>query len=84
MLSRMTEQSNEDGRQTLEEIRRLLDDFDSSNAGEPLPTRIADLIGGFDSWTDLSIRRLHEIHRLTGAECESCGRYLDTPQGTAP
>jgi hypothetical protein len=39
--------------------------------------RVRDLISGFDGWVDLTIRRLHEIHRLIGAECEACGKYLD-------
>jgi len=72
-----------DPQQTLSEIRRLLDDFDSTNADEPLASRISDLIAGFDSWTDLAIRRLHEIHRLQGNECESCGKHLDPNQSGA-
>ena len=75
----MSEISGEDARRTLSEIKRLLDEFDDSSSEAPLASRVADLISGFDSFCDLAIKRLHEIHRLTGAECPSCGKYLDNP-----
>jgi hypothetical protein len=75
--SDVSESPNEDAQRTIAEIQRLLDEFDDTGSEDPLPSRVADLIAGFDSWCDLAIRRLHEIHRLTGAECPSCGRYPD-------
>ena len=71
----MTDDSGEAARRTIAEIKRLLDDFDSTNSEDPLPGRVSDLIAGFDSWCNLAINRLHEIHRLTGAECPSCEKY---------
>lgn len=68
-------QDPDDPKQTLAEIRQMLDDFDDTNSDQALAQRVADLIAGFDSWCDLAIKRLHEIHRLTGAECPSCGKY---------
>ena len=56
----------------LEDIRRLLDEFDGTNADEPLVDRVADVIDGFNRWADLAVRRLHEIHVLTGEECDAC------------
>jgi hypothetical protein len=35
------------------------------------------VIEGFNSWCDLAIKRLHQIHRLNNEECEFCAKYLD-------
>ena len=58
----------------------MLDEFDSTGSSDPLTERVADVIAGFNQWCDLAVRRLHEIHRLTDAECEFCAKYLDGAQ----
>jgi hypothetical protein len=39
--------------------------------------RVLDVMLAYELWSDLAIRRLHEIHRLKGQECEFCGKWLD-------
>jgi hypothetical protein len=60
-------------------IRELLDErVDFEGASEmSLVERVRDVISGFDTWSDLAIHRLHEIHRLSGQECEFCAKWLD-------
>ena len=66
----------------LAEIERLLDDKVGRQGVEDLTIvqRVADVVAGFESWSDLAIRRLHEIHRLTGEGCEFCEKYLEPPE----
>lgn len=61
------------------EIEALLDErLGTSDADDlTLVQRAADVINGFETWMDLAIRRLHEIHRLTANECEYCSKWLD-------
>lgn len=63
----------------IREIERLLDERVGRDGVEDLTVveRVADVIAGFDFWSELAIRRLHEIHRLTADECEACAKYLD-------
>ena len=72
----MSDASAED---QLRAIERLLDDRVGHEGmeGRSVEERVADVIAAFDSWCDLAIRRLHEIHRLRGEECEVCAKYLD-------
>ena len=58
-------------------IEQLLDEGVGPDEEMSTVERVQDVIDGFNSWTDLAIKRLHEIHRLTGAECPSCAEYLD-------
>lgn len=39
--------------------------------------RVLDVVVGFEAWSDLAIKRLHEIHRLTDQECDFCPKWLD-------
>jgi hypothetical protein len=63
----------------LTEIERLLDERIGRPEGDDLTLvqRVADVILSFETWSDLAIRRLHEIHRLSGAECQFCSEWLD-------
>ena len=72
----MTEPSAEE---TLAKITALLDERVQPQEDEHLSVyeRVFDVIVGFESWADLAIKRLHEIHRLTGEECDFCSKYLD-------
>jgi hypothetical protein len=58
----------------LDRIKTLLDARVQVEGSEhmTLYERVLDLIEASEIWSDLAIRRLHEIHRLTGHECESC------------
>jgi hypothetical protein len=67
----------QDAEALVRDIRLMLDEFDSTGSSEPLTDRVSDLIVGFNRWCDLAVRRLHDIHRLTDAECESCPKYVD-------
>ena len=42
--------------------------------------RVRDVVFSYEAWSDLAIRRLHEIHRLTNSECVYCSQYLDGAQ----
>ncbi len=63
----------------LAEIERLLDEGVGPQNIEDLTIaqRVQDVIEGFNIWTDLAIKRLHEIHRLQGQECEFCSKWID-------
>ncbi len=63
----------------LAEIERLLDEGVGRENVEDLTIaqRVQDVIMGFNGWTDLAIKRLHEIHRLQGQECEFCSKWID-------
>ena len=63
----------------LAEIERLLDEgVGRQNLGDlTLVQRVQDVIKGFNLGNDLAMKRLHEIHRLTGEECEFCVEWLD-------
>lgn len=63
----------------LAEIERLLDEeVGRQNLEDLTPVeRVQDVITGFNSWSDLAIKRLHEIHRLNGEECEFCSKWID-------
>jgi hypothetical protein len=66
--------------ETLAEIDRLLSarvDGDGEVSDMTLVQRVQDLINSYEGWSELAIRRLHEIHRLTGHECQFCSQYLD-------
>ena len=60
-------------------IERLLDEGVGRQGSEDLTLvqRVEDVIEGFNSWCDLAIKRLHQIHRLNNEECEFCAKYLD-------
>ena len=65
----------------MDAIEHLLDER-LGRAGEEdltLVQRVADVILAFEQWQDLAIRRLHEIHRLTGETCEFCPKWLPEP-----
>ncbi len=74
--ARVTKQSAEE---QLAEIQRLLDEGVGRQNLEDLTLvqRVQDVIASFNSWSDLAIKRLHEIHRLQGEECEFCANWLD-------
>ena len=62
----------------LAEISRRLDEgVGEDDAGHSVVDRVQDVIDGFNQWTNLAIKRLHQIHRLQGEECGSCAVYLD-------
>ena len=64
---------------TLRRIEQLLDARMGDDNAEDLTVyeRVVDVVAGFDAWVDLALRRLHEIHRLQGQECDFCSKYLD-------
>ncbi len=72
--------SNLTAEEQLAQIERLLDDGVGRQNLEDLTLveRVQDVIAAFNSWSELAIKRLHEIHRLTGEECEWCPKWLDT------
>ena len=57
----------------LEERVTLADDVEEMSVYD----RVLDVVEGFEFWSDLAIRRLHEIHRLSAEECEFCAKWLD-------
>ncbi|GEM_PF-7051270 len=61
------------------EIGALLDDRVEVDGSEDLTLyqRVLDLVEAYELWSDLAIRRLHEIHRLTNQECDLCKEWLD-------
>ncbi len=63
-------------------IERLLDEGDGREGVEDLSLvqRVQDVTVTSNSWSDLAIKRLHQIHQLSSDECEFCSRWLD---GTA-
>ena len=63
----------------LRAIEQLLDERVGRQGLEDLTLfqRVVDVVAAFDFWSELAIRRLHEIHRLTGDDCESCSKHLD-------
>jgi hypothetical protein len=65
--------------QQLTAIERLLDEGVGREGLEDLSLiqRVQDVIESFNSWSDLAIKRLHEIHRLQGEECGFCAKWLD-------
>ena len=72
-------------------IEQLLDDHVGRQNLEDLTVveRVRDVIKSFNSWADLAIRRVHEVHQLTGDTCQFCPKWLDQPAaggraGTAP
>ena len=71
----MSESSAEE---ELAAIRAFLDDEVAHDGAEDLSVleRVRDVVNAVESWSKLAVRRLHEIHRLTGAECEHCAKYL--------
>lgn len=74
----MSESSAEE---TLAKITALLDERVQGQEDDDRSVyeRVFDVVIAFESWADLAIRRLHEIHRLTGEECDFCSKYLDQP-----
>jgi len=64
---------------TLHRIERLLDERVGRENLEDLTLyeRVLDVVQGFEAWSDLAIRRLHEIHRLNAEECGLCAAWLD-------
>ena len=59
-------------------VMELSDDCERQNLDDlTLVQRVEDVIAGFNSWSDLAIKRLHEIHRLQGEECEFCSKWID-------
>jgi hypothetical protein len=65
--------------QQLAAIERLLDEGVGGEGLEDLSLvqRVQDVIKAFNMWSDLAIKRLHEIHRLKGEECGFCAAWLD-------
>ncbi len=51
------------------EIRALLDERVEVKGAEDMTVyeRVLDLVKSHEAWSDLAIRRLHEIHRLKGS-----------------
>jgi hypothetical protein len=72
----MVELSAED---QLAAIERLLDEGVGREGLEDLSLvqRVQGVIKSFNVWSDLAIKRLHEIHCLNGEECGSCAKWLD-------
>ena len=60
--------------ETLRRIADLLDERVPVEGSEEmsLDERVRDVVLGLETWSDLAIRRLHEIHRLSNQECEFC------------
>jgi hypothetical protein len=69
----------ESAEETLRRIEQLLDERIGRVNLEDLTLyqRVLDVVMGFESWSDLAIRRVHEIHRLKAEECDSCARWLE-------
>lgn len=65
--------------QQLAAIERLLDEGVGREGLEDLSLvqRVQAVINAFNVWSDLAIKRLHEIHRLSGEECGFCTKWLD-------
>jgi hypothetical protein len=63
----------------LRQVEGLLDEGVGREGVEDLTLveRVADVIEGFKAWTDLAIRRLHELHRSSYKECPLCSKWLD-------
>ncbi len=63
----------------LAEIRALLDDRVEVEGSEDMTVyeRVLDVVKAYEFWSDLAIRRLHEIHRLKGQGCDFCAKWLD-------
>lgn len=57
----------------LEERVHLADDVDEM----PVYDRVLDVVQAYEFWSDLAIKRLHEIHRLMAEECDLCAKWLD-------
>jgi hypothetical protein len=72
----MADPSSED---VLAEIKALLDDRVEVEGSEDMTLyeRVLDVVKAYEWWSELAIRRLHEIHRLKGQECGFCGKWLD-------
>ena len=68
--------------ETLRRIADLLDERVPVEGSEEmsLDERVRDVVLGLEMWSDLAIRRLHEIHRLSNQECEFCAKWLDDSQ----
>ena len=66
----------------LAEIKALLDDRVEVEGSEDMTLyeRVLDVVKAYECWSELAIRRLHEIHRLTDQECDFCGKWLDQEQ----
>jgi hypothetical protein len=64
---------------TLRRIQQLLDERigRENTEGMTLYERVVDVVAGFESWSDLAIRRVHEIHRLKAEDCDFCPKWLD-------
>jgi hypothetical protein len=60
-------------------IEQLLDEGVGRENLEDLTLvpRVQDVIAAYNVWSDLAIKRLHQIHRLTGEECEFCSKWLE-------
>ncbi|MGN6605442.1 MAG: hypothetical protein ACTHMS_00330 [Jatrophihabitans sp.] len=65
--------------ETLRQIKQLLDDqVPFPGADEmTLLEHVQDLIDGLESWSDLAVKRLHQIHHLSGTQCAACPKYLE-------
>jgi hypothetical protein len=76
MMDNMVEQSAEEA---LAAIEGLLEDRVEVDGQEDLTLyqRVLNLVEAYELWSDLAIRRLHEIHQLTGQECDFCAKWLD-------
>lgn len=70
---------DESATETVARITQLLDErVQTQDADDrPLYDRVLDVVVGMESWADLAIKRLHEIHRLSNAECDFCAGLLD-------
>jgi hypothetical protein len=60
-------------------IERLLDEGVGREGVEDLSLvqRVQVVTVASNSWSDLAIKRLHQIHQLSGDECEFCSKWLD-------
>jgi hypothetical protein len=58
----------------LAQIKALLDARVKVQGSEDMTIyqRVLDVIESYETWSDLAISRLHEIHRLTGRMCAGC------------
>jgi hypothetical protein len=63
----------------LAEIRALLDDRVEVEGAQDMTLyqRVLDVVKSYEIWSDLALRRLHEIHRLKNEEWAFCGTWLD-------
>jgi hypothetical protein len=65
--------------EVVQRITELLEERVDVNGSEQMSLydRVRDVVEAYEFWSNLAIRRLHEIHRLSDQECQFCSKWLD-------